>query len=71
MTTTLLTEALYDELKQENYKYLVLKRSEHHKDVEVYEPVKELPNHFVIKMNSIEDETILTSLKRKQILIDY
>ena len=71
MKLTLLTPELYDELKQENYKYFVYKRAKENRNMGVYEPVKELPNHFVISLRSIEDETIKALLKEQQMLIDY
>jgi len=71
MNAILLTPELYNELKQANFKYLICKRNRSNPKQEVYEPVKELPNCFVIKLNSIEDEAILASIGKQQILIDY
>lgn len=70
MSATPLTPELYNELKRENYKYLVYKRTKE-KSEGIYEPVKELPNHLVISLNSIEDESIKESLGAQRILIDY
>lgn len=66
-----LTPELYDELRKENYKYLIYKRMLENKDQGVYVPVKELPNHFVIGMNAIDDEQVVASLSGKEMLIDY
>ena len=66
-----LTPELYNELRQENYKYLVYKRTLENKDQGVYVPVKELPNHFVISLNSMDDEQIVAALSERKILIDY
>ncbi len=71
MNVTPLTPELYNELKQENYKYLVYKRLQGSDAQGIYEPVKELPDHFVISMNSIEDESIKTALTEQKILVDY
>ncbi|HRO42270.1 MAG TPA: hypothetical protein PL009_05515 [Flavipsychrobacter sp.] len=71
MNATPLTQELYNELKQENYKYLIFKRTDENKEEGIYEPVKELPNHFVIRMNSFDDEAIKASLQEEKILVDY
>ena len=71
MNVTPLTQELYNELKQENYKYLIYKRLAENAETGVYEPVKELPNHFVISLNSLEDEMIKASLEDREILINY
>lgn len=71
MNVTPLTQELYNELKQENYKYLIYKRLAENAGTGVYEPVKELPNHFVISLNSLEDEMIKASLEDREILINY
>ena len=66
-----LTPELYNELREENYKYLVYKRTLENKDQGVYVPVKELPNHFVISLNSMDDEQVIAALSEKRIFIDY
>jgi|GEM_PF-2606981 len=71
MNVTPLTPELYEELKRGNYKYLVFKRSAEHPHADVYEPVKELPNHLVISLSSIEDDAIKAYVGEQKILIDY
>jgi hypothetical protein len=73
MTISKLTPELYEKLKQENYKYLVYKRTKENKEQGVYEPVKDLPNHFVIKLDLIEDEKIKSSVNSSldNLLIQY
>jgi hypothetical protein len=73
MTIKKLTPELYEKLKQENYKYLVYKRTKENKEQGVYQPVKDLPNHFVISMDSMEDEKIISSVSSTagNLLIEY
>lgn len=71
MNATPLTMELYNELKQENYKYLVFKRTRETIETGIYEPVKELPDYFVISLKSIDDEGIIASMNQKRIMIDY
>lgn len=71
MNAAPLTPELYEELKRGNYKYLVFKRSAELPNADVYEPVKELPNHFVISLSSIEDDAIKSFVGQQKILIDY
>jgi hypothetical protein len=71
MNAVPLTPELYNELKQENYKYLVFKRALAADEEGVWEPVKELPNHFVISLNGIEDEVVKVAMAQNKLLIDY